>query len=510
MSFAIAMAVFLAANVLLGYISHRRGFADSTDYYLAGKGVNLTLQGLTTFATISSSFTMMGAIGYIYGHGLSFLWLGWIWSTIYTLWWVFYTPRVWFFSRQVPIQTIGDLARDYFKFKDAQTYIIGIISVLAQIGYIVAQLMAVGLLFNILSGIPVTIGVIIALFIVVLYTYIGGLRAVIWTDALQCGIFFTVAIGTFALFTPLAIHAGFPGVLLNMPEHITFPGALGTWKPVYAITYAFAWGMCYMGLPMFFTRAITPKSERECRRGVGIGIGLTNLVCWFLMPMVGLMLLVIYPAMDVKLDMVPATAIFQTFPILGVLYGVAVAAASLSTSNSALIATSNIFYKDFYERFRKQAITKEEEVKFSRIFVLVVGGICAFAAALQPDSIVSLVGISAFLAGILFWCFIAPPCFPKLAWITPAASIISAIVGTIFAAIFVLGKVPAPFGLHGAVAGWFITMILLFVISPLTKKVPTDSQQRYHAQYIPQYFKHVTDKANEYAHAVTGKSQASV
>lgn len=494
MNFAICMAVFLLANLFLGYISHRRGFADSDDYYMAGKSVNLTLQGLTTFATISSSFTMMGAIGYIYGHGLSFLWMGWIWSSIYCLWWVFYTPRVWYFSRQVSIQTIGDLAQDYFQLPSGHVYVVGVISVLAQIGYIVAQLMAVGLLFNVLSGIPVTAGVLIALVIVVGYTYIGGLRAVIWTDALQCAIFFFVAIGAFVLFLPLALKAGFPEILLNLPDHITFPGGRGTWKPLYAVTYAFAFGMCYMGLPMFFSRAITPKTERDCRRGVGIGNGLTNLVCWFLMPMLGLMLFVLYPALDVKLDMVPATAIFNSHPLMGIAYGVAVAAASLSTSNSALIASSNIFYKDFYARFRKGGITKEEEVKFSRRFVLIVGAICATAAALQPDSIVMLVGISAFLAGILFWCFIAPPCFPWLAWITPTASLVAAIVGSIFAAIFVIGKVPAPFGVHGAVVGWLISMILLVTLSPLTRKVSAESRERYHAEYIPQYFKHVQDQ----------------
>ncbi|WP_165613633.1 sodium:solute symporter family protein [Desulfotruncus arcticus] len=476
---------------------------------MAGKGVNSILQGLTNFAATSSSFTMMGAVGFVYGHGLSFLWLGWIWTSIYILWWVFYAPRVWFFSRQVPIQTIGDLAQDYFNFKNTQRYIIGIISVLAQIGYIVAQLMAVGLLFNVLSGISVTTGVLIALTVVVAYTFIGGLRALIWTDAFQGSLFFIVAIGTFALFTPLAVQAGFPGTLFNTPEHITFPGSLGTWTPVYAITYAFAWGMCFVGLPMFFTRAITPKSERDCRKGVGIGNALTNLTAWFLMPMVGLMLFVIYPAMDVKLDLVPATAIFKTFPWLGVIYGVSVAAASISTANSALIATSNVFYKDFYERIIKRAITPEEEVKFSRVFVLVVGGICAFAAALQPDSIVALVGISAFLAGILFWCFIAPPCFPKLAWITPIASIIAAVVGTVFASLFVLGGVSAPFGVHGAVAGWLIAIILLYVLSPLTKKVPAESQQRYHLQYITEYFQHVEDNAKEQTNKI-GKSQVSL
>ena len=497
MSFAICMTVFLLANVFLGYLSHKKGFANSEDYYMAGKSVNLTLQGLTTFATISSSFTMMGAIGYVYGHGLSFVWLGWLWSSIYCMWWVFYAPRVWYFSREVPIQTIGDLAQHYFKFSDTQVYTVGIISVLAQIGYIVAQLMAVGLLFKILSGIPVTAGVLIALVIVIAYTYIGGLRAVIWTDAMQCAIFFVVAIGTFVLFLPLALKAGFPDVLMDLPKHITFPGARGTWKPLYAISYAFAWGMCFMGLPMFFSRTITPRTERECRRGVGIGNGLTNIVCWFFMPILGLMLFVLYPEMNVRLDQVPATVIFKTFPMLGVLYGVAVAAASLSTSNSALIATSNVFYKDFYARFRKDEITPEEEVKFSRFFVLIVGGICALAAALQPDSIVMLVGISAFLAGILFWCFIAPPCFPMLAWITPTASIIAAIVGSAAAAVFVIGKVPAPLGLHGAVVGWFITMILLFVLSPLTRKVPSESQLRFHEQYIPQYFKHVQDEARK-------------
>ncbi|MFK5952078.1 MAG: sodium:solute symporter family protein [Desulfobacterium sp.] len=494
MNFAICMTVFLLANLFLGYVSHKRGFANSEDYYMAGKSVGLTLQSLSTFATISSSFTMMGAIGYVYGHGLAFVWLGWVWSSIYVLWWVFYAPRVWFFSRQVPIQTIGDLAQDYFQFSNVQVYVVGLISVLAQIGYIVAQLMAVGLLFNVLSGMSVTAGVLIGLVIVVVYTYIGGLRAVIWTDALQCGIFFVVAIGAFVLFMPLALKAGFPAVLLDMPERITFPGAIGTWKPMFAVSYAFAWGMCFMGLPMFFSRTIIPKSERDCRRGVGIGNLLTNIVCWFFMPLLGLMLFVLYPALNVKLDMVPATAIFNTFPVLGVMYGVAVAAASLSTSNSALIATSNVFYKDFYARFRKGKITPEEEVKFSRLFVLIVGGICALAAAVQPDSIVMLVGISAFLAGILFWCFIAPPCFPWLAWITPAASVISAIVGSFFAGLFVIGKVPAPLGLHGAVVGWLITMILLVVISPLTKKTSVESQERYHSQYLPQYFNDVSSK----------------
>ena len=71
MNFAICMTIFLLANLFLGYISHRRGFANSDDYYMAGKSVNLTLQGLTTFATISSSFTMMGAIGYTAEHDIS-------------------------------------------------------------------------------------------------------------------------------------------------------------------------------------------------------------------------------------------------------------------------------------------------------------------------------------------------------------------------------------------------------------------------------------------------------
>jgi Na+/proline symporter len=91
-----------------------------------------------------------------------------------------------FFARrlyQMDLLTLGDL----FKVKYGKTteLVSSVFLAPPYVGYIAAQLVAMGLILQVVSGIPLWQGVVVSAVVVTLYTYIGGMWAVTITDFIQ-------------------------------------------------------------------------------------------------------------------------------------------------------------------------------------------------------------------------------------------------------------------------------------------------------------------------------------
>jgi SSS family solute:Na+ symporter len=204
---------------------------------LAGRSLPLTLSSAALFATwfgsetvfgASSEFLKGGLYGVIedpFGAALCLLLFG-----------LFFARKLY----NMNLLTLGD----FFKIKYGKKIelVASAFLALPYVGYIAAQLVAMGLILNVVTGMVVWQGVVISALVVTLYTYVGGMWAISITDFIQSII---IVVGLLVLAIVLADKAGGVGVVIEgMPEENFRFLPRANLKEV--VSYVAAW--CVLGL----------------------------------------------------------------------------------------------------------------------------------------------------------------------------------------------------------------------------------------------------------------------
>src|SRR4051812_31340556 len=127
------------------------------------------------------------------------------------------------------------------------------------VGYIAAQLVAMGLILNVVAGLPVWQGVIISALVVTFYTYIGGMWAISITDFIQSII---IVVGLIALAVVLSEKAGGVGMVMSAvkAENLRFFPRMEMGE---VVAYVAAWSVLGLGsLPSqdVFQRSMSSSS----------------------------------------------------------------------------------------------------------------------------------------------------------------------------------------------------------------------------------------------------------
>ncbi|AET66882.1 Na+/proline symporter [Desulfosporosinus orientis DSM 765] len=479
MLFLIALSLYFF--IFLGVsIYHYKHNTNVDSYYLADRSTGGFLQTMTNFATISSSFTMMGAIGFIYGHGLAYAYAGWMWTSLYILVWLIIGSRAYLLSKKNNWITGTDIATEYFKYGKFHIAA-SLILVLVQFPYLIAQMMAVGYLFNVFAGIDVVYGVLVCVLILTIYGFVGGVKTVIWSDAINGIIIMSVLAALFILLVPKALAQGpmLATLVQQFPKQFTFPGALGTWKPLHAITYTATFGIGYSCIPFFINRYFTAKSYSVMRKSIGKSNLIVNIFTWTVGPTLGLLMLYLMPGVSGGLDKVPPTVVFTLVPIVGVMYGIAIVAGSVSTADSAMLTVSSLLLKDIYPRILKKEASEKHMLWAGRICTLLVGLVAMAFAVLNPSYIVILVGMSAAMGAIVLFCFLMGPLGVK--WVTKSASIWASVISTSYIILSLFGVLPKTlYGLPATTIAVFLCLGLVIIFSAVTQKVNKTIQSEFH------------------------------
>ena len=213
--------------------------------------------------------------------------------------------------------------------------------------------------------------------IMILYTFLGGFKAVCWTDFFQ-GLLMLVAV----LAIPIMIVAteqldtGLLSKVIvgNDGTEYAFGSSLFTasWKD---IASGLAWGLGYFGMPHIIVRfmsiekaSMVKKSATVAIIWVVLSLGSVCLIAYFGRMLVAEELLA--NGMQKTIFITLARRLFPAF-IAGVLLA-AIMAASMSTADSQLLVASSSFTSDIYKpAFRKNASDKEI-LWVGRVVVLVV------------------------------------------------------------------------------------------------------------------------------------------
>jgi cation/acetate symporter len=173
--------IFLLATVALyagiGVMSRT---SDAAEYYVAGRRVPAVYNGMATGADWMSAASFIGMAGTLYltGYGgLAFI-MGWTGG--YCLVALFLAP----YLRKFGQFTIPDFLGARYEGNIAR--FIGIlIAILVSFVYVVAQIYGVGLITARLSGLAFEIGVFVGLGGILVCSFLGGMRAVTWTQVAQ-------------------------------------------------------------------------------------------------------------------------------------------------------------------------------------------------------------------------------------------------------------------------------------------------------------------------------------
>jgi SSS family solute:Na+ symporter len=324
-----------------------------------------------------------------------------------------------------------------------------------------SQMVALGNFLKAFLGLPYSSSLVAGTAVVLLYSALGGLRSVVFTDLLQ---FVLLAAGVGALFFLAAGRASWGDVAsagAERPGYFRLFGDFGE-KGLIFLSFTLAWTIS----PIALQRIQAARSVGAARRGLA-ATAATLLGLYILVVLAGMWSLPSFPGGTSALPLVAELAAGRTSFFPGGLIFVAVLAAILSTLDTAVNAGALVLTRDFIER--AVPASRRRPVLWSRGATLVVG-LAALAVALRFQSILKTIGLSSEIMAEGFF-------IPGLAMIfmkrpRPLAGLLGLAFGGGFALASFLGAMgllplglPAwprsvPYGLALSAAGFFIGWFL--------------------------------------------------
>jgi cation/acetate symporter len=173
--------IFLLATVslyaVIGLISRT---TDPIEYYVAGRRVPAMYNGMATAADWMSAASFIGLAGTLYLQGYAGLAYVMGWTGGYVLVALLLAP----YLRKFGQFTIPDFLAE--RYGGAAPRLIGLMAaILCSFIYLVAQIYGVGLITSQLTGVDFVLGIFLGLGGVLLCSFLGGMRAVTWTQVAQ-------------------------------------------------------------------------------------------------------------------------------------------------------------------------------------------------------------------------------------------------------------------------------------------------------------------------------------
>jgi solute:Na+ symporter, SSS family len=408
------------------------------------------------FGSLAASFlgggSSLGNAGATFKDGYVYMFAFFAFAIQTTLVGYFIAPRL---KRYAKAQTVGDIMDNHYG--SAARLLTGILSVAVCAGILGAQALAVGTIFNAILGVSTTVGILIGMSIVVLYSSFGGVWAVIQTDMLQfvfLGVFLpvTLIIGLIKLGGPAHLVSSVPA------DHLSFGG---TWTVGLFVSTFLAFLLGETLVPPYTQRAFSTPDPANARKGyVMSGI---FAFFFFVSASIGLVALALYP--HISPDQAIPTIVKNILPIgITGLVVAALLAVVMSTASSYLNSMAVVFVKDIYLPFINPNLSASRKVWMERLLSLVVGG----AAILFAVSVPSIV--DALLYSYALWApTVIIPLVLAVMWglRSPVAGVSAIVAGGVATAVWtwVLGE---PFGITGLVVGIVVnvaTFALVYMVS---------------------------------------------
>lgn len=455
------IVVYMFILIGVGLIASRktRGIAD---FYLGGRNIGPFVTALSFIAAYFSSVVIIGGGGFGYKFGMSTLWVGAINVLLgCTLCWIFLGKRLRKYTQKLKTMTIPGFIAERFKAPEARIFSAVIIFILMLI-YNVSVLKGMGHIFEVLMQIPYIYGILISGIIIILYVAIGGYLAVVWTSFVQALIMIVglLLLTSRTLFVVGGLTAANEKLAAIDPGLLSTPGI---WGYAGLISYCLIVSFGVWGMPQLVIRFYSIKNTAVLRIGtVVVTIG----GCLALLPYLnGAVSRILFPALKNPDLAIPTLTKAVLSPLGAAIFLAAVVAAGMSTFAAVLIIVSSAIVRDFWQKGLKKKTDEKKLLRAGRV-VSVIAGVISLLIAIKPPGLILV--LTAFAWSIIASATLWPILF-GIYWrrTTRWGVTTSMFVGSIVALIWmVIGE---PFGIHGFIPGISIGLIVIIIVSLLTK-----------------------------------------
>ena len=381
----IMVIAYLFVTIGIGLWAARR-VQNTADFAIAGRHLPMYMIITTTFATWFGSEIVLGVPAKFiagglnavvedpFGAGMCLILVG-----------VFFAGKLY----RMTLLTISDYYRQ--RYGRAIEIICSLIIMLSYLGWVSAQVTALGLVFNLLSGGSLSIpwGMTIGVLSILVYTLWGGMWSVAVTDFIQMII---LVLGLVILSWFAADMAGGAGKVVDL---ITSRDMLRFWPEPTWHEMLFFFGaaitMMLGSIPQqdVFQRVMSANTEKAATHGTVIGGSAYILFAFVPMFLVASALLIM-PEQAAELlqedpQKVLPTLVMTRMPlVMQVLFFGALLSAIKSCASATLLAPSVTFTENIWRQFRPEHISDREKLLTMRISVLVFA-LCVLAYSIKME-----------------------------------------------------------------------------------------------------------------------------
>lgn len=494
-----AFIAYMIIMIVIGFVCSK-GNKNNEDYFLGGRNLGSWTAAMSAQASDMSGWLLMGLPGAVYlaGTGEAWIAVGLLIGTILN--WYIVSARL----RKYTIVAGNSLTIPSFfknRYRDHKNIIkivsASIIAVFFTV-YTASAFSSGAKLFATLFSDSANgdenynqvyvIGLIVAAVVILVYTFMGGFKAVCTTDLIQ-GLMMIVAILSVPVlaYAILTFDTSFSSALaakgVEQPAQFLNFFVNGDGTPVSAVSIIsnLAWGLGYFGMPHILVRFMAVKSNEEIKKSRKIA------VVWVIISLTASCLigLIARGYLTAQLDDATSESVFirtiqQLFSGNGVLIFIGgiflcgILAAIMSTADSQLLVTASAVSEDLYKGAVKKDASEKSSLLVGKIAVAVVA-VIAFFIALNPKS--SIMGlVSDAWAG--FGSAFGPVVLLALFW--KRSTLSGAISGMATGALTVIiwDYIPLVNGqtlytatnLYSLVVGFGLALIVNVIVSLLSKK----------------------------------------
>ncbi|MHA1558666.1 MAG: sodium/proline symporter [Alphaproteobacteria bacterium] len=386
----VIFAFYFLVLLLFGFYFGQKHKAEY-EFTTGGRRLKFWVTALSAHASDMSTWLFMGFPAAVYLNGLSEIWTAIGLTVCMFFSWQFIAPKI---RMQAAIYESFTLSSFLSKRTENSKVVLVVSSLIISlflVFYITAGFVGLGRLFEAVFQIDYHKGLFISVFVITVYTFLGGFIAVAFNDMLQA-VFLLIVI----VFVPLVAYSNLHGsfdLIANLPK------STNNWFENFML--AISWGLGYLGLPHVINKFMSIDDPLNLKKAKYLGMSWQCIVL-VAATYVGILGATMYPSLqNPELIFVVMTKdlfknMFSTIALCGIL------AAAFSTIDSQIMTAASTMSRDL---FRKT----NWEIAISRISIIVICFISCIFAWSNNSSIYSLVqyawcGLGSTFGSVLLWC----------------------------------------------------------------------------------------------------------
>ena len=449
------------------------------DYFLGGKSMGPWVTAMSAQASDMSAWLLMGLPGSILAFGLGQAWIGIGLALGTALNWILIARRLRRFSQAANDSiTLPQYLSNRFAAKNPALQIVcAVVFLVCFTVYVASAFVAgSGVFTSLFPRIGKDMAMLIFALILIVYTFLGGYKAVCWTDFFQ-GILMLVAVLAVPIIIVVTKDLDFAllgnTVVSESGTAYSFVGSVFSASPT-EIVSGLAWGLGYFGMPHILVRFMAIKKPSMVKKSAIVAI------TWVVLALTAVIFIAVFGRILIgeelllggNQSLVFVTLARNLFPaaIAGILLS-AIIAASMSTADSQLLVASSSFTSDIYKPVIRKNASDKEVLWVGRGVVLIVAVIAYFIASSKAEGAQAIMNLvenawagfgSAFGSVVILSVF-----WRRFTYKGALAGVIAGAVTDILWLLF-LSK---PTGIYELLPGFIVSMIAAVIVT-LCDKAP--------------------------------------